>query len=149
MSYSRNAMTFQHSGFVKTDDETYPCLFSNVSRSGATLTFDGPIDLPDGFSIQFPARESFQGLRCAMARWNSNRRQLRALAALVVATSTVSNWEAAGFDCTVTLTRVLVRDGQDWKEIDSGTIKHTLFRELNPQEKRNGKTWGFFLTDES
>jgi len=45
-------MAFQHSGFVKTDNETYPCLFSNMSRSGATLTFDGPIDLPDRFSIQ-------------------------------------------------------------------------------------------------
>src|ERR1700749_341172 len=84
-----------------------------------------------------------------MARWNSNRRKLRALAALVVAISTVSNCEAAGFDCTVTLTRVLVRDGQNWKEINSGTIKHTLFRELSPPEKRNGKTWGFFLSDDS
>jgi PilZ domain len=45
-------MSFQHVGFVKTDNETYPCRFSDMSRTGATIIFEGPIDLPDRFSIQ-------------------------------------------------------------------------------------------------
>jgi hypothetical protein len=88
-------------------------------------------------------------MRCAMARWNSNGSQLLAVAALLVVVSTVSNSEAVTFDCTVTLTRVLVRDGQDWKELTNGAVEHTMFRELSPAEKRGGNTWGFFLPDQS
>jgi hypothetical protein len=84
-----------------------------------------------------------------MARWNSNRCQLRQIAAALTVIGTVSVSEAQTFDCTVTLTRVLVRSGQDWKEITNGTVDHTMFRELAPAERRSGKTWGFFLGSDS
>jgi hypothetical protein len=45
-------MAFQHFGFVKTGSETYRCRISSMSSAGAAIMFDGPIDLPERFSIQ-------------------------------------------------------------------------------------------------
>jgi hypothetical protein len=84
-----------------------------------------------------------------MARWHSNRDQLRQIAASLILLWTVSVSRAETFNCTVTLTRVLVRSGEDWKEITNRTVNQTLFRELTPAEKRGGKTWGFFPSNES
>jgi flagellar basal body rod protein FlgF len=39
-------------GFVKIGEETYPCQLTNMSVTGATIFFDGPIDLPERFTIQ-------------------------------------------------------------------------------------------------
>ena len=43
---------FSHSGYVKTGGEIYRCELTEMSASGATLSFEGPVDLPDHFSIQ-------------------------------------------------------------------------------------------------
>ena len=42
---------FAHSGYLKVGQEIYVCQVSNMSISGATICFDGPIDVPDHFSI--------------------------------------------------------------------------------------------------
>lgn len=43
---------FAHNGFIRIGEEIYPCKLSNMSSTGATLSFDGPTDLPDHFTIQ-------------------------------------------------------------------------------------------------
>jgi len=43
---------FSHSGYVKTGGEIYRCELTNMPTSGATLSFEGPVDLPDDFTIQ-------------------------------------------------------------------------------------------------
>ncbi|WP_068023776.1 hypothetical protein [Rhodoplanes sp. Z2-YC6860] len=54
--------------------------------------------------------------------------------------------QAETFECAPTLTRVLVRNGDSWKEINSTTSERSVIRELRPDERRSpGKTWGFFL----
>jgi hypothetical protein len=42
---------FAHSGYLKLGEETYSCQISNMSATGATIAFDGPIDVPDEFLI--------------------------------------------------------------------------------------------------
>lgn len=42
---------FAHGGYLKIGQEIYACQVSNMSRAGATISFDGPIDVPDSFSI--------------------------------------------------------------------------------------------------
>jgi hypothetical protein len=49
--HPRPARRFDHRGFLKIGEEVYPCQMSNMSASGATITFDGPIDVPEAFSI--------------------------------------------------------------------------------------------------
>jgi hypothetical protein len=41
-----------HAGYVKTGEEVYPCHFTNMSGTGAIVIFDGPIDLPDRFTVR-------------------------------------------------------------------------------------------------
>jgi hypothetical protein len=42
---------FAHSAYLKIGEETYACHVSNMSASGATIGFDGPIDVADHFSL--------------------------------------------------------------------------------------------------
>ena len=51
----RSLRGFSHAGYVKAGEETYPCHLINMTRIGATLIFDGPIDLPDRFTIHLTA----------------------------------------------------------------------------------------------
>jgi hypothetical protein len=45
------APRFAHSGYLKIGEEVYPCHISNMSATGATIGFDGPVQIPDHFSI--------------------------------------------------------------------------------------------------
>jgi hypothetical protein len=47
-----SAQGFSHSGYVKTGGEIYRCELMEMSATGATLSFEGPVDLPDHFTIQ-------------------------------------------------------------------------------------------------
>ena len=71
-------------------------------------------------------------------------------AGLLVLIASVCAAQAETFECAPTLTRVLVRNGTTWKEIDSTTAERSTIRELRPEERRSpGKTWGFFLKSSS
>lgn len=73
---------------------------------------------------------------------------MRAAALILVASFSAA--QAETFACEPTLTRVMVRTGTDWKEINSTPSEHATIRELRPEEKRGiGKTWGFFLKSET
>lgn len=43
---------FVHNGFVKFDEQTYPCNVTNMSATGATLYFKLPVELPERFALQ-------------------------------------------------------------------------------------------------
>ena len=43
---------FNHAGFVKIDESFYRCWVSDMTRTGARLTLEHPIDLPQTFSLQ-------------------------------------------------------------------------------------------------
>jgi hypothetical protein len=43
---------FVHSGFVKFDEQMYPCDVTNMSETGATLHFKLPVELPEHFTLQ-------------------------------------------------------------------------------------------------
>jgi flagellar basal body rod protein FlgF len=51
----RSPHGFNRAGFVKIGEETYPCQLTNMSVTGATIIFDGPIDLPERFAVQLTA----------------------------------------------------------------------------------------------
>lgn len=51
----RSPQGFNRAGLVKIGEETYPCQLINLSVTGATIVFDGPIDLPERFSVQLAA----------------------------------------------------------------------------------------------
>ncbi|WP_198164488.1 PilZ domain-containing protein [Rhodoplanes sp. Z2-YC6860] len=51
----RSPHGFNRAGFVKIGEETYPCQLTNLSVTGATIIFDGPIDLPERFAVQLTA----------------------------------------------------------------------------------------------
>jgi len=71
-----------------------------------------------------------------------------ALPALLAATSAAQ--AQTSFDCTPTLTRVLVRSGQDWKEASPKPNERSIIRELRPDERRApNRTWGVFLNGEA
>ena len=36
---------------MKIGEETHPCQLTNLSVTGATITFDEPIDLPERFTL--------------------------------------------------------------------------------------------------
>jgi hypothetical protein len=64
--------------------------------------------------------------------------------------ATICPAEAQIFECMPTVTRVLVRSGQDWKEISAKPAEKSVIRELLPTERRvSNKTWGFFLGGEA
>jgi hypothetical protein len=65
---------------------------------------------------------------------------------LLILVASLAPAQAETFECAPTLTRVLVRNGDSWKEINSTTSEPSVIRELHPEERRSpGKTWGFFL----
>ncbi len=43
---------FKHAGFVKIDEQFYPCQVHDMTVTGARLIFDHPFDLPDTFTLQ-------------------------------------------------------------------------------------------------
>ena len=43
---------FKHAGFVKIDEQFYPCQVHEMSMTGARLALAHPFDLPDTFSLQ-------------------------------------------------------------------------------------------------
>jgi hypothetical protein len=64
--------------------------------------------------------------------------------------ATISTAQAQTFDCKPTITRMLVRSSQDWKETSAKPAEKLIIRELLPAERRvSTKTWGVFLDDES
>ena len=48
---ARRAGGFVHDGMVRIGEEQYPCKVTNMSATGAVLTFNAPIDLPDRFTL--------------------------------------------------------------------------------------------------
>jgi hypothetical protein len=71
-----------------------------------------------------------------------------ALLALLATTSAAQ--AQTSFDCMPTLTRVLVRNGQDWKEASPKPTEKSIIRELRPEERRaSNRTWGMFLNGEA
>jgi hypothetical protein len=64
-SYGRG---FTHAGYVKTGQEVYACKLTDMSLSGATLSFASPIDLPDHFTVQL-TRDGHVTRNCTVA-WN-------------------------------------------------------------------------------
>ena len=46
---------FSHSGLVRFDEQFYPCNVTEMSLSGATLTFKMPVELPERFTLQLTA----------------------------------------------------------------------------------------------
>ena len=71
--------------------------------------------------------------------------------ALLALLATMSAAQAqTSFDCMPTLTRVLVRNGQDWKEASPKPTEKSIIRELRPEERRaSNRTWGMFLNGEA
>jgi hypothetical protein len=59
---------FSHSGYVRSGEQFYPCRVTGMSLLGATLAFDGPVDLPERFAIQM-ATNGKVTRNCVMA-WN-------------------------------------------------------------------------------
>lgn len=69
---------------------------------------------------------------------------------LLILVASLSAAQAQIFECAPTLTRVMVRTGDTWKEISSTPSERSVIRELRPEERRSaGKTWGFFLKSAS
>jgi hypothetical protein len=64
----RPTQGFTHSGYVKSGEQFYPCRVTGMSSMGATLAFDGPIDLPERFAIQMAANGKV-ARNCVVA-WN-------------------------------------------------------------------------------
>ena len=66
-----SAHRFAHEGFVKFDEETYPCTVTNMSRTGATLSFKLPVELPSRFTMQLK-RDGMAIRQCAIT-WNEGK----------------------------------------------------------------------------
>jgi len=48
---ARQAGGLNHDGIVKIGEEQYACKVTNMSTTGAVLTFSAPIDLPERFTL--------------------------------------------------------------------------------------------------
>ena len=48
----RHYTGFAHSGFVRFDGQVYPCDVTDMTLTGASLTFKLPVQLPDRFALQ-------------------------------------------------------------------------------------------------
>lgn len=59
---------FAHDGYVKTDGQLFPCQVTNMTSASATVSFDGPVNLPDHFAIQLTADGKVT--RNCVVRWN-------------------------------------------------------------------------------
>jgi hypothetical protein len=66
-----SAHRFVHEGFIKFDEEAYPCTVKNMSRTGATLRFKFPVELPSRFTMQL-TRDGMAIRQCAIA-WNEGK----------------------------------------------------------------------------
>ena len=66
-----SARGFVHEGFVKFDEQTYPCTVTNMSRTGATLTFKFPVEMPSRFTMQL-TRHGMAIRQCAIT-WNEGK----------------------------------------------------------------------------
>ena len=64
----RSPNGFHRPGFVKIGEETYPCQLANMSVTGATIIFDGPIDLPERFAVQLTT--DGQVMRSCRTTWH-------------------------------------------------------------------------------
>ena len=42
---------FAHTGFVRFDEQVYPCGVMDMSSTGAILTFRSPVELPERFTL--------------------------------------------------------------------------------------------------
>jgi hypothetical protein len=60
--------TFAHRGYVKTDGQLFPCQLTEMTSAGATVNFDGPVDLPERFAIQLTPDGKVT--RNCVVRWN-------------------------------------------------------------------------------
>ncbi len=49
-----NPNAFKHAGFVKINEQFYPCQVREMSMTGARLDLAYPFDLPDTFTLQLP-----------------------------------------------------------------------------------------------
>ena len=47
---------YKHAGFVKIDEQFYPCLVHDMNWTGAHLDLDHPFELPDTFTLQLNMR---------------------------------------------------------------------------------------------
>ena len=63
---------------------------------------------------------------------------------LVVLLAAVSSAQAQTFHCAPTLDRVLVRDGETWKEVSAKHADILTIRELRPEEQRGRTRLGAF-----
>jgi hypothetical protein len=66
-----SAHRFAHEGFVKFDEETYLCTVTNMSRTGATLSFNFSVEFPSRFTMQL-ARDGMAIRQCAIT-WNEGK----------------------------------------------------------------------------
>jgi hypothetical protein len=69
--------------------------------------------------------------------------------ALLVLLASLSTAQAQTFECAPTLTRVHVRNGEQWIEASPKPAQKSTIRELRPEERRGSRTWGFFLYGEA
>jgi hypothetical protein len=68
----RSRPGFGHAGFIKFDEQTYPCDVTNMSATGATLHFKLRVELPERFTLQL----TYDGKvtrRCSIT-WNDGLR---------------------------------------------------------------------------
>jgi hypothetical protein len=48
---ARQAGGLTHDGIVRIGEEQYACKVTSMSATGAVLTFSGPVDLPERFTL--------------------------------------------------------------------------------------------------
>jgi PilZ domain-containing protein len=64
-SSARSRRGFAHEGFVRFNEETYPCQVTDMSATGAILTFKLLIELPPRFTVQL-TREGMVTRTCVV-----------------------------------------------------------------------------------
>lgn len=67
-----SAKGLSHKGYLTIGEENYACHLTNMSRTGAILIFDGPVDLPDHFTVYLTADRKF-GRACEL-QWSDDGR---------------------------------------------------------------------------
>ena len=59
---------FEHKGYVKFDEQTYPCDVTNMSATGAALHFKVLVELPERFTLQLRYDEKV--MRACSITWD-------------------------------------------------------------------------------
>ena len=59
---ARRAGGLNHDGIVKIGEERYACKVTNMSATGAVLSFNAPIDLPERFMLHLTPQVTSCGL---------------------------------------------------------------------------------------